>query len=172
MGRIVDIPAESRTAEQARLFQQVTSARGMFYSPYKIWIHSAPVGFGMELIGTHLNSSGASLPAAEMEMAALLTARFWNATYVIKNHSGHAAKAGLDQETIDALILNSVPNFASPRLEAVFLFTSSSLRGETPSEEDFDKYLSQLTRAGIAELLAVIGYFTSVSLAMNTHAIK
>ena len=172
MSRILDIPAEARTSEQTRLFEQVTAARGMFYSPYKIWIHSAPVGFGMEVIGTHLNSGKAALSAAEMEMAALITARFWDASYVIKNHSAHAAKAGLDLETISALVSKSVPKLENPRLQAVFDFTSLSLRGETPSDEDFERYVSRLTRAGIAELLTVIGYFTSVSLAMKTHAIK
>jgi 4-carboxymuconolactone decarboxylase len=172
MSRISEIQAESRTPEQARLFQQVTGARGMFYSPYKVWIHSPPVGFGMEMIGTHLNSDSCALSAAEMEMAALITAQFWSATYVIKNHTAHAAKAGLDEETISALNSRTVPQLEDSRLEAVFRFTSSAVRGETPSDEEFEKYVSRLTRAGIAEILAVIGYFTSVSLAMKTHGIK
>jgi 4-carboxymuconolactone decarboxylase len=172
VSRISEIPAESRTSEQTRLFQQVTSARGMFYSPYKVWIHSPPVGFGMEMIGTHLNSESSSLSAAEMEMAALITAQFWDATYVIKNHTVHAAKAGLEKETISALNSRTIPQLKDPRLEAVFRFTSSALRGETPSDEEFEEYLFHLTRAGIAEILAVIGYFTSVSLAMKAHGIK
>ena len=41
----------------------------MFFSPYKVWIHSPPIGVGMEAIGTHLNSAASSLSAGEMELA-------------------------------------------------------------------------------------------------------
>ena len=171
MSRILDIPEASRTTEQSRLHGQVTSARGMFFSPYKVWIYNPPVGFGMEMIGTHLNSSGCSLSAAEMELAALITAWHWNAAYVIKNHSRHAIRAGLPESVVKALEDRRVPQLADERLKAVHDFASASLRGETPSDEDFAHYVAVISRAGIADILAVIGYFTSVSLAMKTHGV-
>jgi 4-carboxymuconolactone decarboxylase len=171
MSRIVDIPVEGRTEEQARLYDKVTGSRGMFYSPYKVWIYSPTVGFGMEIIGAHLNSTSSSLSAAEMELAVLVTARYWNADYVIKNHARHGLKAGLDEATVEGLKAGLPQRLEDGRLQAVYDFTSSALRGETPSEIDFERYDLILTRAGIADILALIGYFTSVSLAMKTHGV-
>ena len=125
----------------------------------------------MEAIGTHLNSAASSLSAAEMELATLVTARFWNAAYVIKNHAQHAAKAGLDAATIEALKQGAAPSLTDARLKAVHDFTASSLRGDTLSDADFERYETTLGRAGIAEILGLIGYFTSVSLAMKTHGV-
>ena len=171
MDRISEIATGARTAEQSRLYRRVTEARGRFYSPYKIWIHSPEVGFGMEAIGSYLSSSSAVLSPVEMEMVALLVARFWDAAYVIKNHVGHAQRAGLSGPTIEALLAGSQPSFDDERHRAVHGFAAAALRRETPSDGDFDRYASVLTRAGLADVLATIGYFTSVCLAMKTHAI-
>ena len=161
MSRIADIPAEARSDEQKRLHERVTGTRGMFFSPYKVWIHSPAVGFGMEAIGTHLNSKASSLSADEMEMAALMTARHWNAAYVMKNHSAHARKAGLDEATIEAVLAGAVPSIGTERLRSVFDFTALSLRGETPTDAEFARHESTLGRAGIADILALIGYYTN-----------
>ena len=67
MNRIKDIAPDERNEAQQRLHDKVTGARGMFFSPYKVWIHSPAIGFGMETIGTHLNSRSCSLAPAEME---------------------------------------------------------------------------------------------------------
>jgi 4-carboxymuconolactone decarboxylase len=169
MNRIKDVPPQERTPAQNDLHEKVTGARGMFFSPYKVWIHSPPIGFGMEAIGTHLNSKSCSLSPAEMELATLVTARFWNAAYVIKNHSQHAARAGLDAATIEVVTKGGTPPLANERLRAVYGFTSASLRGEALDDAGFARYEKELGRDGIADILGLIGYFTAVSLAMKTH---
>ena len=171
MDRLHEVPQDERTPEQAALYRSVVEARGRFYSPYKIWMHSPQVGFGMEAIGTYLNSKSAALSAAEMELVALLTARFWGADYVIKNHAGHARRAGLSEAIIEALIAGEAPLIDDERQRAVQDLVSEALRRETPSDQEFERYVAVLTRSGLADVLATIGYFTSVSLAMKTHAI-
>ena len=72
---------------------------------------------------------------------------------------------------IKALEDGVVPVFSEARLKAIHDFTVSALRGETPSDSEFDDFVQIISRAGIADILADIGYFTSVSLAMKVHAI-
>jgi 4-carboxymuconolactone decarboxylase len=158
MDRLHEVPQEERTPEQAALYRSVVEARGRFYSPYKVWIHSPQIGFGMETIGTYLNSKSAALSAAEMELVALLTARFWGADYVIKNHVGHARRAGLPEATIEALVAGQEPHIDDERQRAVQAFVSGALRRETPSDIDFERYVAVLTCSGLADVLATIGY--------------
>ncbi|MGZ3291446.1 MAG: hypothetical protein ACXU87_25785, partial [Xanthobacteraceae bacterium] len=55
MNRILEIPPEKLSAEQSKVFDQLTAGRGRILGPYKIWIHSPTVASGMERIGTFLN---------------------------------------------------------------------------------------------------------------------
>src|SRR5262249_50891039 len=66
MNRILEIPPEQLTAEQSKIFEQLTAGRGRILGPYKVWIHSPTVASGMEHIGTYLNKRS-SLSPREVE---------------------------------------------------------------------------------------------------------
>ena len=58
MSRILDIPDDKRTPEQATIIDQLVARRGKLLTPYKVWIHSPRLAAGMEDIGTFLNKQG------------------------------------------------------------------------------------------------------------------
>src|SRR4030081_1876663 len=111
MNRILEIPAEKRTPEQATVFDQLTAGRGRILGPYKIWIHSPPVASGMERIGTFLNKQS-SLSKREVEIGILVIAQHWQADYVRQAHIREGRAAGLTEETIDAILAGAAPKLA------------------------------------------------------------
>jgi len=170
MNRLIDIPPEELTAEQKRIFDQLTAGRGRILGPYKIWIHSPTVASGMEQIGTFLNKRS-SLSTREVEIVILLVAQHWNGEYVKQAHIRAGKAAGLSQEIIDAVLAGRDPKLTDPHERAVHRFAASLIAGSKLSDTDFAEVESVLGRPGIAEVLVLIGYYTSVALGMKVHQV-
>src|ERR1700704_7135653 len=132
MNRILEIPAEKLTPEQATVFDQLTAGRGRILGPYKIWIHSPPVASGMERIGTFLNKQS-SLSKREVEIGILVIAQHWQADYVRQAHIREGKAAGLTQETIDAILAGADPKLGDAHEHAGYKFAAPPVAGATLS---------------------------------------
>jgi 4-carboxymuconolactone decarboxylase len=170
MNRIQEIPPEKLTPEQATIFEQLTAGRGRILGPYKIWIHSPAIASGMEQLGTFLNKR-ASLSKREVEIGILVIAQHWQADYVRQAHIREGKAAGLSQETIDAILAGADPKLADAHERAVHRFAAALVSGTTLSDAEFAEIETAIGRAGIAEVLSLLGYYTAVSMAMKVHEV-
>src|SRR5262245_51732815 len=128
MNRILEIPPEKLSADQTKVFEQLTAGRGRILGPYKVWIHSPTVAAGMEHIGTFLNKRS-SLSTREVEIGILVIAQHWNGEYVKQAHIRAGKAAGLTQETIDAILAGRDPKLTDPHERAVHRFAASLVGG-------------------------------------------
>jgi 4-carboxymuconolactone decarboxylase len=170
MNRILDIPPEQLTPEQTTVFERLTAGRGRILGPYKIWIHSPTVAGGMEHIGTFLNKRS-SLTTRAVEIGILVIAQHWDADYVRQAHIRLGREVGLSQETIDAILAGRDPKLADPHERAVHKFAAALVAGAKLSDAEFTEIEQVLDRAGIAEVLVLLGYYTSVALGMKVHEV-
>ncbi|MFL6799206.1 MAG: carboxymuconolactone decarboxylase family protein [Xanthobacteraceae bacterium] len=170
MNRIQEISSDKLTAEQNKIFEQLTAGRGRILGPYKIWIHSPPVASGMEQIGTYLNKRS-SLSEREVEIGILVIAQHWQGEYVKQAHIRAGLAAGLSQETIDAILAGRDPKLADAHESAVHRFATALVAGKKLSDADFGAIEQAIGRDGIAEVLVLLGYYTSVALAMKVHEV-
>jgi len=170
MDRILEIPPEKLTPEQATVFDQLVAGRGRILGPYKVWIHSPTIASGMEHIGTYLNKRG-SLSPREVEIGILVIARHWDADYVRQAHIREGKRVGLSQETVDALVAGTDPRLTDPHERGVYDFAAALVGGGKMSDEKFAQIEKVLGRNGVAEVLVLLGYYTSVSLAMKIHEV-
>jgi 4-carboxymuconolactone decarboxylase len=170
VGLVSDASRGDMDPRQMQIFERLSQGRGRIPTPYKVWIHSPEAAEGMEIIGTHLNNNS-TLSEIEIEIAILLTAKVWEAAYVLNNHLRHGRNAGLDDETLECLTSGIRPVFADEHTQAVHDFTAVALSAAVPSDEEFEHYERVLGRKGIAEILILVGYYTSVSLAMKVHRV-
>jgi 4-carboxymuconolactone decarboxylase len=168
MNRILEIPPEQLTAEQKTVFDQLTAGRGRILGPYKVWIHSPTVAAGMEHIGTYLNKRGV-LSTREVEIGILVIAQHWDANYVRQAHIKAGKAAGLPDEIIEAVLAGSDPKLTDPHERAVHRFAAALAAGARLSDAEFAEIEQVLGRDGVAEVLVLLGYYTSVSLAMKVH---
>ncbi len=169
--RLARIDPEQASDDQQKVIAKLGEGRGRIPTPFNIWLHNPQLAAGMEIIGTHIDHSPV-LSEAESEVAILSTAVFWNAHYVIGNHRRHALKAGVPEEVVVAILSKERPPAQCGRLGVVCEAVRDLLAGGRIDDERFARYEAQLGRAVIAELLIVVGYFSSVSLAMNLHALE
>jgi 4-carboxymuconolactone decarboxylase len=143
MNRLLEIPAD-----------QLVAGRGRILGPYKIWIHSPTVAAGMEHIGTFLNKRS-SLSTREVELCILIIAQHWDGEYVKQAHIKAGKAAGLTQEQIDAILAGRDPKLTDPHEQAVHRFAVALVNKTN----------------GIAEVLVLLGYYTSVALGMKVHEV-
>jgi 4-carboxymuconolactone decarboxylase len=169
--RLERIDPQQATEEQGNVIAKLGAGRGRIPTPFNIWLHSPRLAEGMEIIGTHIDQAPL-LSEAESEVAILSTAVFWNAPYVVANHRRHALKAGLPEAVVDAILDKQRPTGVDGRLGMICDAVCDILAGGVIDDARFAAYDAGLGRAVIADLLIVIGYFTSVSLAMNLHALE
>ena len=58
-----------------------------------------------------------------------------------------------------------------PHEHGVYTFASALVGGVKPSDADFAEVEKAIGRNGIAEVLVLIGYYTSVALGMKVHEV-
>jgi len=170
MNRTLEIAADALTAEQKTVFDQLVAGRGRILGPYKIWIHSPTVASGMEHIGTFLNKRS-SLSTREVEIGILVIAQHWDGEYVKQAHIKAGKAAGLTQEQIDAVLAGRDPQFSDPHERAVYRFATALASKTKLSDSDFGEIEKAIGRDGIAEVLVLLGYYTSVALGMKVHEV-
>ena len=170
MNRLLEIPPEKLTTEQSMVFEQLTAGRGRILGPYKIWIHSPKVAAGMEQIGTYLNKKG-SLTPREVEIGILVIANHWNGEYVKQAHIKMGRQVGLSQEIIDAILAGGDPKLTDLHERGVHAFATALVGGKKLSDAEFAKIEQAIGRDGVAEVLVLLGYYTSVALGMKVHEV-
>ena len=152
------------------MFEQLVAGRGRILGPYKIWIHSPTVASGMEHIGTYLNKKG-SLSEREVEMGILVIAQHWDADYVRQAHIKMGKQVGLSQDIIDAVLAGRDPKLTDPHERAVHRFAAALVAGAKLTDTEFAEIEKAIGRDGVAEVLVLIGYYTSVALGMKVHQV-
>jgi 4-carboxymuconolactone decarboxylase len=170
MNRTLEIPADKLTGEQKTVFEQLVAGRGRILGPYKIWIHSPTVASGMEHIGTYLNKRS-SLSTREVEIGILVIAQHWDGEYVKQAHIKAGKAAGLTQQQIDAILASRDPGLTDPHEKAVHRFAVALASKTKLSDADFAEIEKAIGRDGIAEVLVLLGYYTSVALGMKVHEV-
>jgi 4-carboxymuconolactone decarboxylase len=111
------------------------------------------------------------LSPREVEIGILVIAQHWQSDYVRQAHIREGKRVGLSPETIDAILAGADPQLTDPHERAVHRFAAALVSGVKLSDATFAEIEGALGREGIAEVLVLLGYYTSVSLAMKVHEV-
>jgi len=168
--RILEIPEDKLTAEQKKVFDDLVAARGKLLTPYKVWIHSPEVAAAMETIGTFLNKNG-SLTEREVELTIVIVATHWQGAYVQAAHVKICLKLGYPQAAMDAIRAGGTPDLPDAREKAVYDLCQIAMAPGGGSDEVYERAEKLLGRDGLAEVLALLGYYSSVAMAMKLHRV-
>jgi 4-carboxymuconolactone decarboxylase len=168
--RILEIPEDKLTSEQRGVFDGLIAGRGRLLAPYKIWIHSPKLAAAMEVIGTFLNKKG-SLIEREVELTIVIIATHWQGAYVQAAHVKRCLELGYPQAEIDAITVGRTPNLPDPRERAIYDLCQIAMEPGGGSDEVYDRAAKLLGREGLAEVLALLGYYSAVSMAMKLHRV-
>jgi 4-carboxymuconolactone decarboxylase len=168
--RVSEIAEADLTAEQRSVIDAVRAGRGRLPTPFKIWLHAPDVAAIWGQLGTLLNGP-TSLTPRERELATVAAVHRLHGAYVEEMHARHALELGLTPAVIDALRHEQTPQLDDPR-EAIVV--TLALRAHDPQPIDdatFAKAVELIGHRGIAELYALIGYYSAVAIAMKTYRV-
>ena len=168
--RIKEIPENELSAEQAKVFKDLVAGRGRLLTPYKIWIHSPRLAAALETIGTFLNK-GSSLTEREVELTICIIANHWKGDYVWTVHVRMCRDLGFAQSVFDAIQAGQPPVLDNERERAVYELATIAMQPGGGSDEVFASAEKLLGRSGIAEVVALLGYYSSVVMGMKLHRV-
>lgn len=169
--RIAEIPPEQLSPAQAAVLQTLQQGRGRIPTPYKVWLHSARLAECLHPLGV-LFTQETLLTKREVEIVILTAAAHWNCEYVLTGHAREARAVGLTDDVIEGIRQHRDVTLPDAREQAVLDIARSSADSESAPDEVFNRSVHALGHAGVAELLALFGYFTAVSLAMKLYRVS
>jgi 4-carboxymuconolactone decarboxylase len=166
--RIKEIPEIELTAEQKKVIEDLVAGRGKLLTPYKIWIHAPRLAAALETIGTYLNKKG-SLSTREVELIICMISNHWKGEYVWAVHVKMCLELGFKQAVFDAIRAGQTPQFETDRERAIYDLSQIAMAPGGGSDEVFNRAEEVLGRNGIAEVVALLGYYSSVAMGMKLH---
>lgn len=164
--RLPAIPPEAMNPAQRAVYEATVSGpRGRMVPPVAAWLHSPGVAAPAQLLGRHIRYES-SLPLAWNEMAILLVARHWGASYEWYAHKRMALDAGLAPAVVAAILAGDPPALP-PEAAAIFDYATSLLAKRNVSAAQHDAMVTHWGTRGVVDLVALLGYYTLVSMTLN-----
>jgi 4-carboxymuconolactone decarboxylase len=168
--RIKEIPEHQLTAEQKKVIEELVAGRGKLLTPYRIWIHAPKLAGALEKLGTYLNKAS-SLTEREVELMVCIAANHWKGEYVWAAHVKICLALGYPQSVFDAIRDGQTPQFENERERAVYDLAMIAMAPGGGSDEVYNRAEKVLGRNGIAEVVALLGYYSAVSMGMKLHRV-
>lgn len=135
-------------------------------SPFNVWNRSPELADRLQKIGEYVRFKS-SLPPRLNEFAILIVARKWNSQYEWFAHHRLAMAGGLDPAVAEDLVQGRVPASMKADEQAVYDFTTELLDHHGVSDAMFTRGVDAFGEKGVADLIAVTGYYVLVAMTVN-----
>ena len=144
----------------------LAGSRTTLNGPFNATLRSPDMGNIAQRLGEYVRFR-TSLPPRLNEMAILLTAKWWSAQYEWYAHKTLALEAGLDAAVIDDIQAGR----RSTRMQAderiIYDFSTELRERRRVSDGTFGAAVDLLGERGVMDLVALMGYYDLVSMALN-----
>jgi len=168
-GRHAEHPIERMDADERAARDLVMRGRGMVPGPYKIFIRNRALLEAIFPMAQHYQSNS-SLSKGEIEIAVLLTTSKWMAAYATSEHEWLAQHfGGLSADTVEALVTGGVPSLGDPRQQLVYDLARTLLAPKIVSMPLYERAMTLLGDVGLTDVIAMIGYFTTVAMTLCAY---
>ena len=165
--RFAEIPLDQMTAAQRGVAESIMSGpRQKMSGPFNAWLRSPELADRLQKVGEYVRFK-TSLDKRLNEMAILMTAQYWGASYEWYAHAPLAAKAGLAPETIKALGEGKKPDSMKDDEAVVWEFSTQLRRDHGVDDAIYARALEKFGENGIMDLVGVNGYYDVVSMTLN-----
>jgi 4-carboxymuconolactone decarboxylase len=114
------------------------------------------------------NQTNSALSAKLTEFAILIAARNWTSNFEWNAHHTAAATAGLSPAIITAVADGRRPERMAEDEEIIYNFCDELLHNQSVSDPTYARALAKFGEPGIIEAASLVGYYTYLSMIMNT----
>jgi len=160
-------PGEMNAEQKQTYDEAVAGKRGSAPAPMMAWLASPAMARHATRLGEELRFN-TMFPAKLSEIAILVTARHFTAHYEWWAHKRLALKGGMDVEIIDAIRDRRTPQFDDAKGAMIYEVAKSLHEGHGLSKGLYADAVKLLSERGLVEIIGLCGYYTLVSLTLNT----
>jgi 4-carboxymuconolactone decarboxylase len=160
-------PGEMNPDQKQTYDESIAGKRGKPPPPMMAWLNSPEMARHATRLGGFLRFD-TLFPAKLSEIAILVTARHWTSHYEWYAHKRLALAGGMDPEIIDAIRDRRTPVFDAPKGQMIYDVSKSLHEGHGVAKALYDEAVKVLTERGIVEIIGLCGYYTMVSMTLNT----
>jgi 4-carboxymuconolactone decarboxylase len=172
MARVKIRTREEMSEEQRRVYDEtVAGRRGRVPAPLVAWLESPVLADRAQKLGEFVRYETSLLPRLS-ELAILVVARYWTAQFEWTAHKAEALKAGLDPAVIDDIANHRAPKFKHADEPVVYDFCMALVQTHFVSHELYQNAVVTLGPKGVVELVGILGYYTLISMTLNTFEIE
>jgi 4-carboxymuconolactone decarboxylase len=156
-------------AQQALKDAILSGPRGRFVmgGPFAIYMEAPEFGMLAQKLGGYVRLE-TTVPPRLSELAILVVAQHWRAQYEWYAHAPIAEKQGVSPDTIKAVQAGRRPTKAKRDETAIVDFVRELNKDKRVSDPTYKKVQKILGNQGAVELVGILGYYTTVSLLLNT----
>jgi 4-carboxymuconolactone decarboxylase len=160
-------PGEMSADQKQTYDESIAGKRGKPPPPMMAWLNSPEMARHATRLGGFLRFD-TLFPAKLSEIAILVTARHWTSHYEWYAHKRLALAGGMDPDIIDAIRDRRTPTFDDPKAQMIYDVSKSLHEGHGVAKALYDEAANVLTERGIVEIIGLCGYYTMVSMTLNT----
>jgi 4-carboxymuconolactone decarboxylase len=160
-------PGEMNEAQKQTYDEAIAGKRGSAPAPMMAWLNSPEMARHATRLGEMLRFN-TIFPPKLSEIAILVTARHFTAHYEWYAHKRLALKGGLDAKIIDDIRDRRTPEFDDPKARMIYDVAKSLHEGHGLSQALYDEAVALLGERGVVEIIGLCGYYTMVSMTLNT----
>src|SRR5882757_6282095 len=160
-------PSEMNPEQKETYDESIAGKRGAAPAPMMAWLNSPQMAKHATRLGEQLRFN-TMFPAKLSEIAILVTARHFTSHYEWFAHKRLALKGGMDPKIIDAIRDRRTPDFDDPKGQMIYDVSKSLHEGRGVAKALYDEAVKVLTERGIVEIIGLCGYYTMVSMTLNT----
>ena len=114
------------------------------------------------------NQKNSALSLKLTELAILIAARQWTNNYEWAAHATLAERAGLSQPVMAAIADGRRPEQMTDEEATVYDFCTEVFHNQSVSDPTYARMLTRFGEAGVVEAASLEGYYTYLSMIMNT----
>ena len=160
-------PGEMSPTQKETYDESIAGKRGAPPAPMMAWLNSPEMARHATRLGEVLRFN-TMFPPKLSEIAILVTARHWTSHYEWYAHKRLALKGGMDPKIIDDIRDRRTPDFDDPKGKMIYDVAKSLHEGRGVSRALYDAAVELLTVRGVVEIIGLCGYYTMVSMTLNT----
>ena len=165
--RMPPLAPEAMTEAQKRAAAELAAGpRGGVRGPFIALLRSPELVQRLQKVGEYLRYQSALEPRLA-EFAMLIVARRLTQQFEWRVHYPLALEAGLARETADALAQGARPRGMREDEALVFDFCIELLDTHGVAQSTYERAVTVFEERGVVDLVALLGYFITVSLVMN-----
>src|ERR1700710_222339 len=160
-------PGEMNEDHKQPYDEPIAGKRGAPPPPMMAWLNSPEMARPATRLGAVLRFD-TSFPAKLSEIAILVTARHCTSHYEWYAHKRLALKGGMDPKIIDDIRDRRTPTFDDPKGQIIYDIAKSLHEGHGVSKALYAEAVKVVGERGIVEIIGLCGYYTMVSMTLNT----